>query len=120
MRGGNNGERISGGVGGNPSMISCSNMSFYLMFLISKQMKEYSRKEGRMGATPAGDRRVLPPGGTRRRMVPVQQGHKEPGREGTRERNTLLTCSAPPAKASGGTKVATVAFGGGANGQMAA
>lgn len=54
-----------------------------------------------MDATPAGDRRVLPP---RRRMAPLQQGHKEPGREGTRERNTSLTCSAPPAKASGGTK----------------
>lgn len=43
MRGGNNGERISGrvGGGGNPSVISCSNMSFYLMFLISERMKEY-------------------------------------------------------------------------------
>lgn len=57
-----------------------------------------------MDATPAGDRRVLPPGGTRRHMVPVQQGHKEPGREGTRERNMSLTCNTPPAKASGGTK----------------
>lgn len=57
MHGGNNGERISGGGGGgggNPSVISCSNMSFYLMF-ISERMKENERKNGRTDGRCCGN-----------------------------------------------------------------